>query len=53
MDYSGKLLICGYCQSYKDGKCTDIFENGVRYPCVNYVERKNADRRDHNQRRGD
>lgn len=42
---SGELAICKYCKSFIEGKCTDCFEPGVLYPCINFLERKNEDRR--------
>ena len=52
--YEGKLLICRYCKSYVNGKCHDYLDYGVKYPCVNYIERKataHDDRRNDNQRK--
>ena len=45
MDYAGTFTICEKCKSCKDGKCQDYFEPGVKYPCVNYLEKDNEDRR--------
>ena len=33
-----ELTLCKNCKSYKDGKCTDCFEVGVRYACINYIK---------------
>lgn len=38
--YEGKLMICRKCKSWIDGKCTDLFERGVKYACINYSERE-------------
>lgn len=45
-----KLTLCKKCKSCIDGKCTDCFEPGVKYACVNYLEKNNEDRRHDNKR---
>ena len=39
------LTLCKKCKSYVEGKCADYFEPGVNYPCVNFMENKDADKR--------
>lgn len=51
MEYAGTLAVCKVCQSYRDGKCTDCFEPGVKYACVNLVkEPSDGSRRNDNRR---
>lgn len=45
-----ELLLCHYCKSFVDGKCTDCFEPGICFACINYLEKNNEDRPDNNQR---
>lgn len=45
---SGKLAICKYCKSYENGKCKDYFEQGVTYPCINYLRQDDEDKRTNN-----
>lgn len=40
--------LCEKCQSCKDGKCTDCFEPGVLYACVNFLEVKSDEDRPDN-----
>lgn len=40
-----ELSLCEHCKSCVDGKCTDCFEPGVCYACVNYLEKDDADKR--------
>lgn len=42
------VTLCKKCKSCVDGKCTDCFEPGVKYACVNYLETDNADKRNDN-----
>lgn len=39
-----ELKLCEKCKSYKDGNCSDCFEPGVKYACINYLEKDNVDR---------
>lgn len=43
------LTLCKKCKSCVEGKCTDCFEPGVKYACVNYLENENEDRRHDNK----
>lgn len=43
------LTLCRKCKSCVEGKCTDCFEPGVKYACVNYLENENEDRRHDNK----
>lgn len=42
-----ELALCEKCKSCKDGKCTDCFEPGIKFACINYnyLEKEDADRR--------
>ena len=42
------ISLCEKCKSCVDGKCTDCFEPGVLYGCINFLERENEDRRHDN-----
>lgn len=46
----GELVVtlCKDCKSCVNGKCTDVFEPGVLYACINYLEKEDADKRDDN-----
>lgn len=51
MEYAGTLAVCKVCKSYREGKCTDCFEPGVKYACVNLIKETNNDsRRDDDNR---
>ena len=39
-----EVTLCKKCKSYQDGKCTDCFEPGVKYACINYLEKDNEDK---------
>ena len=38
------LSLCRKCKSCIDSKCTDYFEPGVKYVCVNFLEKDDANR---------
>ena len=44
------ISLCAECKSCVAGKCTDCFEPGVLYGCINFLEKKNEDRRNDNKR---
>ena len=44
-----EITLCEKCKSCKDGKCTDCFEPGVKYACINYLEKDDEHRRNDNR----